>query len=143
MMSTAVSRVVQNRSDSLPAPFPWTVIIAIMFSTGGKGKMSPKTTLWDIRTTFPGNDFPGNIFLGNFFSGKRLSGKVTFRESHFPGNVFSGKRLFRETYFRESDFPGNDKKIMVPMNPEGGARTAPLAPRLYTAHPSVYTSPFI
>ena len=39
MMSTTVSRVVQNSSDSLPAPFLWTVIIAIMLSTGGKGKM--------------------------------------------------------------------------------------------------------
>ena len=38
-MMSMHSRVVQNISDSLPAPFLWTVIIAIMLSTGGKGKM--------------------------------------------------------------------------------------------------------
>jgi len=33
VMSTTVSRVVQNSSDSLPTPF---LIIAIMLSTGGR-----------------------------------------------------------------------------------------------------------
>jgi len=69
-MSTTVSHVVQNSSDSLPAPFLWTIIITIMLSTGGKGKNVTKNNNMEIKMTFP----------GNVFSGKRLSGKVTFRE---------------------------------------------------------------
>jgi len=54
---------------------------------------------------------------------------------HICGFDFDVVNMEDDSFFLEDRFSNIDrdlmnKKIMVPMNPEGGARTAPRAPRL-------------
>jgi len=56
-------------------------------------------------------------------------------EMHICGFDFDVVNMEDDSFFLEDRFLTFDrdlknKKIMVPMNPEGGARTAPRAPRL-------------
>ena len=56
-------------------------------------------------------------------------------EMHICGFDFDVVNMEDDSFFLEDRFSTFDrdlknKKIMVPMNPEGGARTAPRAPRL-------------
>ena len=59
---------------------------------------------------------------------------------HICGFDFDVVNMEDDSFFLEDRFSTFDrdlknKKIMVPMNPEGGARTAPRAPRLKAISP--------